>query len=138
MNKAIITCALTGVLTDPRQHPVPVTPEEMAREAKALGADALGFVFAPSRRQVKPDAVRDIVKRLPREITTVGVFRDDRPAHVVDVAARTGLHAVQLHGSEPRRHTPRHDSPYHTDFRASHWRARAVCGVWRLRTTSRP
>ena len=35
MTKAIITCALTGVLTDPRQHPVPVTPEEMAREAKA-------------------------------------------------------------------------------------------------------
>ena len=35
LNKAIITCALTGVLTDPRQHPVPVTPEEMAREAKA-------------------------------------------------------------------------------------------------------
>ena len=33
--KAIITCALTGVLTDPNQHPVPVTPEEMAREAKA-------------------------------------------------------------------------------------------------------
>jgi uncharacterized protein (DUF849 family) len=32
--KAIITCALTGVLTDPRQHPVPVTPEEMAREAR--------------------------------------------------------------------------------------------------------
>lgn len=34
-DKAIITCALTGVLTDPRQHPVPVMPEEMAREAKA-------------------------------------------------------------------------------------------------------
>src|ERR1700686_1736285 len=33
-DKAIITCALTGVLTDPRQHPVPVTPEEMAREAR--------------------------------------------------------------------------------------------------------
>ena len=33
-HKAIITCALTGVLTDPRQHPVPVTPEEMAREAR--------------------------------------------------------------------------------------------------------
>lgn len=32
--KAIITCALTGVLTDPNQHPVPVTPEQMAREAK--------------------------------------------------------------------------------------------------------
>lgn len=33
-DKAIITCALTGVLTDPKQHPVPVTPEEMAAEAR--------------------------------------------------------------------------------------------------------
>ena len=29
-DKAVITCALTGVLTDPRHHPVPVTPEQMA------------------------------------------------------------------------------------------------------------
>jgi len=33
MSKAIITCALTGVLTDPREHPVPVTPEELAASA---------------------------------------------------------------------------------------------------------
>ncbi len=33
-NKAILTCALTGVLTDPRQHPVPVTPEQMAVQAR--------------------------------------------------------------------------------------------------------
>jgi len=33
-DKAIITCALTGVLTNPKQHPVPVTPDEMAAEAK--------------------------------------------------------------------------------------------------------
>jgi uncharacterized protein (DUF849 family) len=33
-DKAILTCALTGVLTNPKQHPVPVTPEEMAAEAK--------------------------------------------------------------------------------------------------------
>ena len=33
-DKAIITCALTGVLTNPEQHPVPVTPEQMASEAK--------------------------------------------------------------------------------------------------------
>jgi len=78
-----------------------ITNEDDALLATALGADAVGFVFAPSRRQVKPDVVRDIVKRLPREITTVGVFRDDHPAHVVDVASRVGLHAVQLHGREP-------------------------------------
>src|SRR2546429_8471405 len=34
-DKAVITCALNGVLTDPKQHHVPVTPEEMAREANA-------------------------------------------------------------------------------------------------------
>lgn len=79
-----------------------ITNEDDALLAVALGADALGFVFAPSRRQVKVEAVRDIVKRLPRETMTVGVFRDDQPAHVVDVAARIGLHAVQLHGREPR------------------------------------
>lgn len=31
---AILTCALTGVLTDPQRHHVPVTPEEMAAEAR--------------------------------------------------------------------------------------------------------
>ena len=34
MDKAILTCALTGVLTDPQQHPVPVTPQQMAGEAR--------------------------------------------------------------------------------------------------------
>ena len=34
-DKAVITCALNGVLTDPKQHNVPVTPEQMAREARA-------------------------------------------------------------------------------------------------------
>lgn len=34
MTKAILTCALTGVLTNPKQHPVPVNPEEMARSAR--------------------------------------------------------------------------------------------------------
>lgn len=38
-NKAILTCALTGVLTDPAQHDVPVTPEQMAKEAR-LARDA--------------------------------------------------------------------------------------------------
>ena len=41
MDKAILTCALTGVLTDPAQHPVPVTPAQMAAEARdALNAGA--------------------------------------------------------------------------------------------------
>ena len=33
-DKAILTCALTGVLTNPKQHPVPVTPAQMAQQAR--------------------------------------------------------------------------------------------------------
>ena len=41
MSKAVVTCALTGVLTDPAVYPAPVTPAEMAREARrAMDAGA--------------------------------------------------------------------------------------------------
>jgi len=78
-----------------------ITNEEDALLATALGADALGFIFAPSTRQVSVERARDIVKRLPTDVLPVGVFRNDRREHVVDVAGRVGLHAVQLHGGEP-------------------------------------
>jgi phosphoribosylanthranilate isomerase len=76
------------------------TSEEDALLAVAMGADAVGFVFAPSPRQVAPDLVRDIVRRLPPEILTVGVFRDESPQRVTDICGRTGLRAAQLHGRE--------------------------------------
>ena len=79
-----------------------VTCEEDALLAVAMGADAVGFVFAPSPRQVQPEDVRGIVRRLPAEIVTVGVFRDDTPEHVVEVISRTGLQVAQLHGHETR------------------------------------
>lgn len=77
------------------------TSEEDALLAVAMGADALGFIFAPSQRQVAPRLVADIVKRLPPEILTVGVFRDEAPQRVVDIVQKTGLRAAQLHGHEP-------------------------------------
>ena len=76
------------------------TSEEDALLAVAMGADAVGFVFAPSPRKVAPDLVRDIVRRLPPEILTVGVFRDEAPQRVVDICNRTGVKAAQLHGRE--------------------------------------
>lgn len=47
-DKAVITCSVTGVLTDPKQHPVPVTPKEMAasaREAYDAGASCMHIHF---------------------------------------------------------------------------------------------
>lgn len=78
-----------------------ITNEEDALLATALGADALGFVFAPSPRQVHPETARDIVRRLPRDVGTVGVFRDERPERILEIVNRVGLHGVQLHGREP-------------------------------------
>ncbi|MHB1535637.1 MAG: phosphoribosylanthranilate isomerase [Acidimicrobiales bacterium] len=76
------------------------TSEDDALLAVALGADAIGFVFAPSPRQIAPQQVADIVKRLPPEIITVGVFRNEAPARVVAVVQAAGLRGAQLHGHE--------------------------------------
>lgn len=81
-----------------------ITNEDDALLAVAMGADAVGFVFAPSPRQVSPQAVYDITRRLPPEILTVGVFRDDLPDRVFDIVSRSGVKAVQLHGRETARH----------------------------------
>ena len=53
MSKTVVTCALTGVLTDPAQHHVPVTPEQMAREARAA-FDAGASVMHVHFRQQAP------------------------------------------------------------------------------------
>ena len=77
-----------------------ITSEEDALLATAMGADAVGFVFAPSERQISPDIARDIAKRLPPEVITVGVFRDQAPQRVVEIINGAGLRAAQLHGHE--------------------------------------
>ncbi len=77
-----------------------ITNEDDALFAVAMGADALGFVFAPSPRQVTPQLVYDITRRLPPEILTVGVFRDELPARVIRLVHQSGVKAAQLHGNE--------------------------------------
>lgn len=76
------------------------TSEEDGLLAVALGADAVGFIFAPSPRRVTPAVARDIASRLPAEVLTVGVFRDEAPEQVVKVVNGMGLGAAQLHGVE--------------------------------------
>jgi phosphoribosylanthranilate isomerase len=77
-----------------------ITNEDDALFAVAMGADAVGFIFAPSTRQVAPQHVYDITRRLPPEVLTVGVFRDELPSRVIEIANRAGVKAVQLHGHE--------------------------------------
>ena len=69
--------------------------------AADAGADAIGLVFADSPRQVSPDEAAEIVRALPPWVAPVGVFVDESPAAICEIAERVSLHAAQLHGDEP-------------------------------------
>ncbi|MEW6624496.1 MAG: phosphoribosylanthranilate isomerase [Bacillota bacterium] len=71
-----------------------------AQMAVSLGADALGFIFAPSKRQVDPQTVQKIVSRLPPYTEKIGVFMDMEEQQVVKIARFCGLSGLQFHGRE--------------------------------------
>ena len=77
-----------------------ITNAEDALAAVELGADALGFVFAPSPRQVTRQQVADIVAKLPPFVCKVGVFADSSLQEVAETLQFCCLDLAQLHGSE--------------------------------------
>jgi phosphoribosylanthranilate isomerase len=74
---------------------------EDAAEAVDAGADALGFNFwKGTPRYIAPSEAARIVANAPPGVLTVGVFVDETPKRVVEIADETGIMALQLHGSE--------------------------------------
>jgi phosphoribosylanthranilate isomerase len=71
-----------------------------AQLAAELGADAVGFVFAPSKRQVTAEQVAAITPHLPGSVAAVGVFATQDAREIVAAVWAAGLTGVQLH------HTP--------------------------------
>jgi phosphoribosylanthranilate isomerase len=78
-----------------------ITTMKAAVAAYEAAADAVGFVFAPSKRQVTPERAQSLIMGLPEEIAKVGVFVDETPERINQIARYAGLTHVQLHGSEP-------------------------------------
>lgn len=78
-----------------------ITNIEDAQAAVELGADALGFVFAPSPRQVTPQQAKEIIEKLPPFVATVGVFTDESPERIRQIADECKLDYIQLHGAKP-------------------------------------
>ncbi len=62
------------------------------------GADALGFIFAPSKRQITPEAAQEIIEQLPPEVEKIGVFMDAGPQGITDVVRGVHLTGIQMHG----------------------------------------
>jgi phosphoribosylanthranilate isomerase len=75
------------------------TSLEDARSAAECGADAVGFVFAPSPRQVEPNLVSKITQQLPAQLEKYGVFVDAGFDEIVSTVAECSLTGVQIHRS---------------------------------------
>jgi phosphoribosylanthranilate isomerase len=75
------------------------TSLEDARYAAESGAHAVGFVFAPSPRQVEPNLVGKITPQLPAQLEKYGVFVDAPFDEIVSTVAECGLTGVQIHRS---------------------------------------
>ena len=75
------------------------TNAEDARLSTRLGADALGFIFAPSRRLVTVEQVVTLTAGLPAGVERVGVFTEPDVAGIAHAVEVAGLTAVQMHWS---------------------------------------
>jgi len=77
-----------------------ITNIEDAEYASYLGVDAIGFVFANSKRMIEPEMAKKIINNLPPFIITVGVFNNDSFEKITEIVKHTGVDMIQLHGDE--------------------------------------
>lgn len=94
-DKAVVTCALTGVLTNPAQHSVPVTPEQMAASAKEAFDAGATIMHCHFRNQEPgmghmPTWETEIVAQIARAI------RDACPGVVLNFS--TGVMGTDIKG----------------------------------------
>ena len=66
--------------------------------AVSAGADYIGFVFAPSKRQVTLDQATELAKLIPSHIQKVGVFVSPSQSELLEAIDKVGLDLVQVHG----------------------------------------
>ena len=66
--------------------------------AVSAGADYIGFVFAPSKRQVTLDQATELAKLIPSHIQKVGVFVSPSQSELLEAIDKVGLDLVQIHG----------------------------------------
>ena len=71
---------------------------EAVKTAVSAGADYIGFVFAPSKRQVTLEQAAELAKFIPSYIQKVGVFVSPSRAELLEAVDKVGLDFVQVHG----------------------------------------
>lgn len=71
---------------------------EAVKTAVSAGADYIGFVFAPSKRQVTVEQAAELAKIIPTNVNKVGVFVSPSRAELLEAVDKVGLDFVQVHG----------------------------------------
>ncbi|WP_088070680.1 phosphoribosylanthranilate isomerase [Gottfriedia luciferensis] len=77
-----------------------ITDLKTAQLAVEAGADAVGFVFAESKRQIDILEAKKIIKSLPESILKIGVFVNETKERLESIFEEVGLTHLQLHGDE--------------------------------------
>lgn len=77
-----------------------IKDRETAIEACKAGADALGFVFAKSSRQITVNEAKNIIDKLPSKVVKIGVFVNESLEKMEYIGKECGLDYLQLHGNE--------------------------------------
>ena len=75
-----------------------LSTKEAVKTAVSAGADYIGFVFAPSKRQVTVEQAIELAKFIPSHIQKVGVFVSPSRADLLEAIEKVGLDLVQVHG----------------------------------------
>ena len=74
-----------------------LSTKEALETAVSAGADYIGFVFAPSKRQVTLDQAAELAKLIPVNVKKVGVFVSPSRAELLEAIEKVGLDLVQVH-----------------------------------------
>lgn len=75
-----------------------LSTKEAVKTAVSAGADYIGFVFAPSKRQVTLEQAAELAEIIPSHIQKVGVFVSPSQAELLEAVDKVGLDFVQVHG----------------------------------------
>ena len=75
-----------------------LSTKEAVKTAVSTGADYIGFVFAPSKRQVTLEQAAELAEIIPANVKKVGVFVSPNRTELLEAIEKVGLDLAQIHG----------------------------------------
>lgn len=77
-----------------------ITTLEEIEYINKLKPEYIGFVFTKSKREISINAAKELIKKLDKNISVVGVFKDNSIEEIMKIISEVNLDVIQLHGCE--------------------------------------